>query len=402
MICMNTPLANPEHPPLGKLIMGVFMQIIGDRPAGWRAASLASAILLIAFLPSLVDRARITRAGWLALLPPALLVLDPLVFVVARVAMLDALVMSAYAIAALLFIAALEHDRRSLRVAASAITGAALAIKWSAIPLVAPLFVGTMNWRPSDRTIHFDRKKALDLGLPMIAVYVAAFLIPGALEYKASSFPVAIGPIDPSEPWWSRFFLLQWKMISFHVGYFGVEWRSPWYAWLWARQPVWFYVKLDPDLLRVIAAVGSPVFWTAGLVAVSLCLVAGVLRRDRTPLVIALFPIAQLAFWAIAPRMTFIYYMATIVPFYALAIAWCLSKLSARASAIAAILLVASSAAWFAFVRPVATGAPLGPDEQDRYFRGTFSSILTHDSFPLERVREFARTGTFEPRRGDE
>ncbi len=151
--------------------------------------------------------------------------------------------------------------------------------------------------------------------------------------------------------------------------------------------------------MRVIAALGSPVFWTAGLLATSMCLVAGIRRRDRTPLAIALFPIVQLAFWAMAPRMTFIYYMAAVVPFYAVAIAWCLATLRARTSAIAAIALVASSAAWFAFVRPVVTGAPLRPDEQDRYFRGTFSSILTHDAFPIDRVRDLAKNGAFEPPR---
>lgn len=78
---------NAEHPPLGKLIIGASMRVLGDKPLGWRFPSVLFGTLAVAALYGL---ARSAGSGpWEALFAAALMAADNLYMVFGRFATLD-------------------------------------------------------------------------------------------------------------------------------------------------------------------------------------------------------------------------------------------------------------------------------------------------------------------------
>ena len=144
-----TGLANPEHPPLGKWLIGLGMTLLGDSPLGWRIMSaLAGALLVLA---------GVMAARWLlgtrpaAVMTGALLLASPPLFVQARIAMLDIFMASFLMLAFWMMTAAARRgfrDRWRLALT-GAFLGCAMACKWGAAPFwaMAILIYGLMRWR---------------------------------------------------------------------------------------------------------------------------------------------------------------------------------------------------------------------------------------------------------------
>jgi dolichyl-phosphate-mannose-protein mannosyltransferase len=115
---------NTEHPPLGKLLIAASISVLGDNGIGWRLPSVIAGML------ALIAIYRIVRAlhpsAWLAVLVVALLALDNLTFVHARIGMLDML-----GLAPMLTGAWLAIERRW--VMAGVVLGISLLIKLTAL-----------------------------------------------------------------------------------------------------------------------------------------------------------------------------------------------------------------------------------------------------------------------------
>lgn len=96
---------NVEHPPLGKVLIATGMRVFGDRPLGWRAASLAFGTLAVLAMYGLVRAAG--GSGWLAVGASSIMAADNLFLVHGRIATLDV-----FAVAFMLTGAALYIRRR--------------------------------------------------------------------------------------------------------------------------------------------------------------------------------------------------------------------------------------------------------------------------------------------------
>ena len=94
---------------------------------------------------------------------------------------------------------------------------------------------------------------------------------------------------------------------------------------------------------------------------------------------------------AVLPRMTLIFYMSAILPFYAMAIAWWLARLPARVVAGASIALVIGGALWALYTRPLTIGTPLDATERAKYFEGPFAPIFLHARIPMKDALDDAR-----------
>src|SRR5579863_6616039 len=105
-----------EHPPLGKLLIALSMALFGDNPLGWRALSCGAGALILAGLYAWTFT--MTRSIAWSLFAAALGLLGGVVYVQARIAMLDIFLM-AFGLWSIVFFAA------SLNPGAS--TGAAFA-----------------------------------------------------------------------------------------------------------------------------------------------------------------------------------------------------------------------------------------------------------------------------------
>jgi dolichyl-phosphate-mannose-protein mannosyltransferase len=405
--CGISELASRAHPPLGNWIIGLGIKAFGFDAFGWRVMAAVVGTLSVTLLFLLVRRllASLPDLAWPAATVGAfaaagLLAVDPLHVVQSRVGMLDVFV-TFFVILAVLF-AVLDRDRarratwdrspegwlaslalgRPWRLLAGASLGAATAVKWSgayAALAVVPLIVASeiAARRTSDdpaavkpswgaATWRMLREEGLRtvvlLGLVPVAVYLAAYI--GRMPGEVFGLPWQDGTF------WRNVWEHQQAMLTFHTGLEGSHpYESPPWSWLLLKRPVAYFFTADGGTYREILAIGSPVGWWAGAVALAATAVswwrAGWEARRPEPVLLA-GALAVILPWLVlsgSRSQVFLWYLLPAIPFLygavGLWVAWAWRSLLGRAGA---ALLAAGALATFAFFFPILTALPLDPD----------------------------------------
>jgi dolichyl-phosphate-mannose--protein O-mannosyl transferase len=321
------------------------------------------------------------------------LAIDLLHLVHSRVAMLDALIVL-FVVGAILAIV-LDRDRprdvadppwwwrltlgRPWRLVAGASLGAAAAVKWSGA-YVAPAVIGLMViWELLEQRRREPdagwgawisgafRREALPsvvlLGLVPVVVYVLSYTgrMPGA---------VLALPTDPGSVWngiWQH----QQAMLDFHTTLGGNHpyQSAPW-SWPFLQRPVAYWFAEDGGTYREILAMGSPVAWWSGLLALVALVVTwwrsgcGWLRPE--PVILAAAASTYLPWLILSGErsQTFLWYLLPTVPFLGLALgvvaAWLWQRTAGRVAVGAWALVVLAA---FAFWLPLATALPLSAED---------------------------------------
>lgn len=398
-VCGITELTSRAHPPLGKWLIGAGVAVFGYDPFGWRVTAALAGTLSVPLLYALAHRllrawAPPTAATLGATAAAGLLAVDLLAIVQSRVAMLDIFI-ALFVVGAVLA-AVLDRDRpatsgedrpwwwwwptlgRPWRLLAGACIGAAAAVKWSGA-YVAPAIIGLVAiWAILERRRAEPeagwarwigaavRREALPtvvlLGVVPALVYVASYAgrMPGEL---------LAAPWDPASVWngiWQH----QRAMLDFHTELGGDHpYQSPPWAWPLLQRPVAYWFSDEGGAYREILALGNPVTWWAGLLALA-GLVAtwaragwGWLRPE--PVILGAAGATFLP-WLILSgdrSQTFLWYFLPTVPFLCLALgclaAWAWERTVGRVAAAAfGLAVIGSTAFWL----PVAVALPLDPD----------------------------------------
>ena len=162
-------MLHQEHPPLGKLLISLSIYLFGDNPLGWRAMSAAFGALTVAAvgLWAYALLGRLSQALWAA----AVTLVDSVVFVQARIAMLDIFLLAFSMLALAFFTLSMKENaprrRLALALAMGVCLGLAGACKWSGFFLALGLcafavLIALMRlWR-----IRFDDPRAEDFYTP--------------------------------------------------------------------------------------------------------------------------------------------------------------------------------------------------------------------------------------------
>ncbi|MCK2037411.1 phospholipid carrier-dependent glycosyltransferase [Microbacterium sp. SSW1-49] len=356
------------HPPLGKWLIALGMAIGGpDNSAGWRLATalLGTASVLLVYLIAKTLSGSIV-VGTVAGL---LIALDGLSIVLSRIALLDG-ILTFFVLLGVLFvlldrrrtIPLLERRdpeapdpfwgpilwRRPWLIAAGLALGAACAVKWSGLYVLAAfgLYVvvtdalarrraGVILW-PTDAAFRQGPVSFLLLVFPALAVYLLSwtgwFVTAGGYDRQSDANPlVALWKYHQS-------------MLGFHVGLnSGHPYASPAWEWPFLLRPTAVWVGTDPapcgvdHCMAVISAVPNPLIWYAGVAAAVFLLyllVRGwVLRQPVGPEISV--PLVGLAAtyipWLLFPERTiFQFYTVVMVPFLVIALAMTLRIIAGR------------------------------------------------------------------------
>lgn len=365
----------PVHPPLGKWLIAIGIRIFGFTPVGYRLPSVVAGGLLCALTVHVVDR--LIGRLMLAVSAGLLLVVDGLVFVTSRLALLDVFVALFLTLAFAFLVAAWQSqpDRcLARRYGAGAVLAVALgiAVKWSAVPALLPVGVvlAVLDHRlvppGHPRFRAWALTAALTLGLPL-AVYLLAFV------------PREIGP-DRIGP--RAFLAEQTRIARFHrdlrpTNRYAVSARS----WMAQTAPAALYlVQCKPassptsdGVCRAtnrrtegrILATPNPVVWFLGL-AGALCLGALAARGDRMAVIILGFGASQWVPWLLTRREAYSFYAVTLVPFLVIAVAYGAQRLPVRARAALALGSVALASAVFVLLLPIWTARAVSPHTATR------------------------------------
>lgn len=347
------------HPPLGKWLIALGMAIGGpDNSGGWRLATalLGTASVLLVYL---IAR-RLSGSVVVASVAGTLLAIDGLSIVMSRIALLDG-ILTFFVLLGVLFviidrqrtIPVLERRdpdkpdpfwgpvlwRRPWLIAAGTALGAASAVKWSGLYVLAGfgLYVvvtdalarrraGVVLW-PTAAAFRQGPVSFVLLVFPALAVYLISW----------TGWLVTAGGYDrQSDP---NPLIALWKyhesMLGFHVGLTrGHPYASPAWEWPLLLRPTAVWVDSDPTgcgtdhCIGVISAIPNPLIWYAGVAAAIYLLyrlVRGWITRRHVGPELSI-PLVGLAVtyvpWLMFPdRTIFQFYTVVMMPFLVIALA---------------------------------------------------------------------------------
>lgn len=304
------PYVSPfVRPPFGKFVIAAGMKIAGDNPVGWRLPSAAAGALTVVAV-YLWTCLLIGDSG-LALVAAGLTFFDNFLFVMSRIAMMDAFFVCFLTWSVVAYTASLTLDlrpwiRRLLFVSAGITIGLAAACKWNAVDTLAVLLLFSFGIpllarrSPDDAGYTRDQssKGLSQIGLPtMLASLVAAPVISYILTW-VPLFRSLHKPFDLRALWAMNEFI--WRFSTTETSNRAIT--SAWYSW-----PLGWPVDLERQRALSYLA-GNPVIAWAGLVALGVCIWRLSKGFALPEAIVALLFAANLLQWAVTPEKGLFYY----------------------------------------------------------------------------------------------
>lgn len=320
---------NWEHPPLGKLIMSAGIAVGGDRPFGWRLMSTAFGALTVVgmFFLGLT----LFRTESAAIFVAAVTVFNQLVYVQARIGMLDTFMFGFMVWGMVGFFAAWNAALDPRRVKAfltfaGLMFGLATATKWYAIvPWVfcvglifmirilqnwGVVFARPSTWQGKIEDFHDWYHPDLWHGVKSYNFAMALLGVP-LLAYFSTFIPSFFMPEGPRSFWdvivaqktmWEG----QLRVVSSH------PYMSNWTGWALMLRPIWYAFDKEGtngEFVRGVILLGNPLIMWTGLAALAVCVWGWLAHRSRAAFLIVAFYAVFYLSWGIIPRkVSFFYY----------------------------------------------------------------------------------------------
>jgi dolichyl-phosphate-mannose-protein mannosyltransferase len=275
------PDTNPEHPPLGKYLIGLGIELGGDNPTGWRLCSVLFGAITLTVIFLWVSDLKDGFTAWLAV---ALVLTNGFWFVMSRVAMLSIFQLCFCVIGFYLF-------TKDKFIWSGVSLGLAAACRWNAVFAIGLL----VAWLMLRKTPQI-RKAAQLLASSLIAYVVA--LLP-AVRFRMGDFVRA-----------------QIFIFNYHKHATGIDRiAQSWFQWPFRTEP-----QFELNFL-----LANPIVLILGALAVVYLLVTPNRR------LLAMAPVVFYLGWAVIPRpYEYYYYFFDSVVFLSIAAAVMLSELSGK------------------------------------------------------------------------
>lgn len=314
---------NREHPLLAKELIALGMGVFGDNPLGWRIMPWLCGVLAYFAAVRTLWHASADRFATLAF--AVLLATGFHLFIHARIAMLDMVMVAGLCVAAWQFAGACaqpETGRRRLALTGIAI-GCALGAKWNAIPLamVPGLTFFVARALAGRRRLLLSRRGAPVPGVTLVEAFVWLGIVP-LVVYAATFLPGywLAENLHPSP-------LAEKGLIGFHRDIFALQsqlmtphrYMSTWPQWVLNLRGIWYLYEPIDGAQRGVLLIGNPLTMWLGLPALLWCLAAGAWRRDWARLGAVIGYGVSLGFWIVAPKPVQFYYHYFVPSFFLLA-----------------------------------------------------------------------------------
>ncbi|MBK3665257.1 phospholipid carrier-dependent glycosyltransferase [Bradyrhizobium diazoefficiens] len=325
----SQPMLNPMHPPLAKELIAVSIAAFGDNAFGWRyPATLFGALAIVAIY--LCGLALFAAQGP-AIAAALIAAFNQMLYVQARIAMLDIFALGLDLLAIAAFMHGFRRDRpQALFALAGSLFGVAAACKWSGLfPLgVCIVIVAVIRLMQGWHTLFADAKPDdwyRPDRWPGFRAHHAAlcFALLPAVTYFATFVPLyGLSLPDLIEAQRRIFADNTTTAIAGHT------YMSSWPSWPLLARPVWFlFDKTTDDNVAAIVFLGNPlVAWPALLALVAVLRDFIVVRRWDAFLIAAFYFGLWLA-WALLPRtLGFIYYYLPAATAASLALVYVLRR----------------------------------------------------------------------------
>jgi len=284
------------HPPLAKLGMVLGMVVFGENSFGWRipGALLGVGSVMLIYLIA----KKLFKDELIGLLSASVFALEGLPLVMSRIGMNDSYLLFFSLLALYMFLV----DKYFL----SAFSfGLAISSKWSAIWLVPILLVSFFVLKKK-----FKLKYFWFLILPPL-VYLACYI---PMFLTGHDFNIFVGV--QKQMWWYHT-----RLEATH------SYTSAWWSWPLLVRPIYLYTSnVIGGTVARIYAMGNPVVFWSGAVSVLLTAYIAFIERNKKLGFIVFSYFIFFAFWAVSPRIMFLYHYLPSIPFMAIAIGFILRR----------------------------------------------------------------------------
>lgn len=368
------------HPPLGKWLIAGGIELGGNDPFGWRLAVVVAGILAVA-LTYLVAARLLGRIG--GAVAALFVAFDGLAIVHSRTGILDGLI-APFLLGAVLILLPIfdrpasdhfddaapdvpdgtvegatktEHRTKvpqlSLRLClAGVMLGSAVAVKWSAAPvLVAALVLVVARLRPRRPTV-------------VVSIVVGLIVVPLATYCAAYATYWTSHGADLRD-----FARLHRLMLDFHQTLTATHPSgSTASTWLYMGTPVPYVLEDDGSRVTKVLALGNPALWWPFLATLP-WLVYRWWTDNKLALELVVVALVTLYLpWLVTFRQGFLFYMTPLVPFMAIGLTWVVSDLWATPRPwrwVAPVVPVAVIVVGLLYL-PLWMGEPISHDYLDR------------------------------------
>ncbi|KYK48809.1 dolichyl-phosphate-mannose--protein mannosyltransferase [Bradyrhizobium liaoningense] len=326
---MSQPMLNPMHPPLAKELIAASIAAFGDNALGWRyPATLFGALAIVAIY--LCGLALFSAQGP-AIAAALIAAFNQMLYVQARIAMLDIFALGFGLLATAAFMHGFRRERpHALFAAAGALFGLAAACKWSGLfPLgVCIVIVAVIRLMQGWRTLFADARPddwyRPELWPRLRLHHVAlCFVVLPMVTYLAAFVPLhGVSLPDLIEAQRRIFADNTTTAIAGHT------YMSAWPSWPLLARPVWFlFDKTGDDNVAAIVFLGNPLVLWPALIALVIVLWDFILARRWDAFLIAAFYFGPWLAWALLPRtLGFIYYYLPAATAASLALVYVLRR----------------------------------------------------------------------------
>jgi dolichyl-phosphate-mannose-protein mannosyltransferase len=316
-----------SHPPLGKLIISLGIQMFGMTPFGWRFMGTLFGVLMLSILYVLIKN--LFGSTTISVCGTLIFAFDFMHFVQTRIATIDTYSVFFILLMYLFMYRFISEDpddplrprwRRLLPLALCGISfGLGCASKWTCIYAGAGLAViWALYWFFRGRELcALGRRGQFVRAFFKNCLFCLVFfvLIP-AIIYYCSYYPYGkASGMDGISMYFKKEYLdivveNQKFMYTYHAGVDATHpYSSRWYQWLIDGRPILYYLNyFDDGTKSAFGATLSPLLCWGGLLAILSMLYLSIAKRDKKALFILIGYLAQLLPWVLVSRITFAYH----------------------------------------------------------------------------------------------
>lgn len=349
------------HPPLGKLIMSIPINLFGMTPFNYRVMGNLAGILMLIIIYIFAKRMfKSTKYATFAML---LFALDGMHFVQTRIGTVDSYLVLFIMLAYLFmyqYISCKPSEgviKMHLNLLGSGFfMGCAIATKWNgaycAIGLAIIFFI---NFFIRNRSVGLMGKWR-NYRIKIILGCCVYFVILPILIYILSYIPDM--RINPEVSTLQGFIDLQVRMWNYHSKLNATHpFSSPWYLWPVGIKPLWYYSgKVAEGYVSSITLHSNPFIWWTGIAAMVYIFITAITRREKNGLFIVIAILAAYVPYIGVPRIMFIYHYFPVIPMMILAIVATIKDLEESTSLNLVLGYTIIAALMFAFFYPIYSG----------------------------------------------
>ncbi len=330
------------HPPLGKDIMTLGIDVFGMVPFGWRCMGALFGVLNILAIFLLAKK--LFKKSFYAMAASIMLMFDFMNFTQSRIGLIDV-----YAVFFIMLMYFFMYDafvnksydvgyKKSLipLFLCGVMLGLGAASKWigiyAAAGLAVLLFIA--KFREYKEYKMFQKKRIKPYWyeefmpkymfgvLGMCAIFFIAIPI---IIYILSYIPFIMCNGQSFDSIWQN----QIGMLSYHQGVNATHpFMSHWYEWPFMIKPMFYYeggsaLAAAGDAAKIVA-MGNPAVWWTGIVTFFMGIYLAVRRKDNYMAIVYIAICCQYFVWIFVSRTVFIYHFYSTVPFLILTTVYCI------------------------------------------------------------------------------